>query len=163
MNIFASYSDPVLCAEYLDDKRLVKMILETAQLLSTAVRVVNPEVENDMYEEDMYLYKSTHVNHPCSVWARASQSNFMWLQTHGLALCNRYTKIYKRRHKCHRLMIKIFEHTKLFPDIGLTPFPNCTTFNLGNVHLNYQAYLQEKWKTDTNRIVTGKQIGRAHV
>ena len=64
MNIFVPYPDSMKCAEALDDLRLNKMILETAQLLSTAARF-HGYVGN--------VYGSTHINHPCSVWARQTR------------------------------------------------------------------------------------------
>jgi len=66
MNIFVVSPDTMECAKALDDLRLNKMIIETAQLLSTAMRVQG-YTGND-------IYKSTHVNHPCAVWARRRTS-----------------------------------------------------------------------------------------
>ena len=67
MNIFATNSDPALAAKFLDDKRVVKMCLESAQLLCTAVIECGGEAP----------YKSIHKNHPCSIWVRKSRSNYM--------------------------------------------------------------------------------------
>lgn len=87
MNIFVLDEDPVKAAEYQCDKHVIKMILETAQLLCA------------VYEPGQAPYKRTHYNHPCSVWVRQSYANFNWLQQHGAALCNEYTRRYKKRHK----------------------------------------------------------------
>lgn len=71
MNIFYLDENPQLCAQYHTDKHVVKMILESAQLLCTAV--------NYHAGEQVTPYKSTHVNHPCSIWVRSSLANWMYL------------------------------------------------------------------------------------
>jgi len=74
MNIFYLDQDPKLCAQYHTDKHVVKMILESAQLLCTAI--------NTLSGEQVTPYKSTHVNHPCSLWVRSSFDN--WIYTYNL-------------------------------------------------------------------------------
>lgn len=92
MNIFILDTDPVKAAQYHCDKHVVKMVLETAQLLSTAVQVIS-------HREINGLYRQTHLNHPCSIWARESLENFLWLTSLGNALGDEYTHRYKRQHK----------------------------------------------------------------
>lgn len=87
MNIFALDIDPVLAAQYHADKHVVKMIVETAQLLCNAHRPCDAP------------YKRTHYNHRCSRWSRKSTANYLWLCDLGLALCAEYTKRYRKRHK----------------------------------------------------------------
>ena len=65
MNIFVLDNDPFKAAEYQCDKHVVKMVLETAQLLCSA--------------HETAPYKRTHYNHPCAIWTRSSLSNYMWL------------------------------------------------------------------------------------
>jgi hypothetical protein len=93
MNIFYLDMNPTLCAQYHTDKHVVKMILESAQLLCTAVNVVAGE--------QVTPYKSTHVNHPCAIWVRESYSN--WLELYYLMLAledeRRYRFESKVRHK----------------------------------------------------------------
>ena len=76
MNIFYLDEDPRLAAQYHCDKHVVKMILESAQLLCTAVNV--------LAGEQVTPYKSTHVNHPCSIWVRDNFDN--WNYVHRLML-----------------------------------------------------------------------------
>ena len=83
MNIFAVDTDPTVAAKMLCDKHIVKMPLETAQMLCSAFAPL-----------DLPPYKRVHYNHPCTVWARESVANFDWLVTHGLALCAEYTRRY---------------------------------------------------------------------
>ena len=82
MNIFALSSDPFESAQMMCDKHVVKMIIETAQLLSTAHRVLDGEQYTDKtsngrsiqrwrltdaYDMENSLYKATHINHPSAV------------------------------------------------------------------------------------------------
>ena len=66
MNIFYLHKDPKTCAEMHCDKHVVKMVLEYAQLLSTAHRVL----DGDEWADKAQLYKATHKNHPSAIWAR---------------------------------------------------------------------------------------------
>jgi hypothetical protein len=107
MNIFVLDSSPEKAAEYHCDKHVVKMILETCQLLSTAHRVLDGEVgvsnnggslklaDADM---DTTLLRSTHTNHPCAVWVRESEANYRWTWRLLCALCDEYTARYGKRH-----------------------------------------------------------------
>tara|TARA_Y100000385_G_C13089564_1_gene638069 strand:+ start:1520 stop:2143 length:624 start_codon:yes stop_codon:yes gene_type:complete len=94
MNIFYFYDCPVKSAEAQPDKMLVKMPLETAQMLCTAHR----ELDGDEYADKVGLYKRAYWNHPCTVWARASKGNYEWLYAHFLALGMEYAYRYKREH-----------------------------------------------------------------
>lgn len=61
MNIFVTDISPIVSAQALDDKRVVKMILESAQLLSSAIFINSQSIYND-------IYKPTHLKHPCTIW-----------------------------------------------------------------------------------------------
>ena len=93
MNIFLLSDDPEIAARSQVDKHVVKMVLESAQLLSTCHRVLESEWANK-------VYKKTHVNHPCSIWARETSANYEWLFKHFLFLLDEYTFRYKKVHKC---------------------------------------------------------------
>jgi len=97
MNIFYLDSDPIVAAQFLANSHCVKMILETAQLLSTAHHVLDGENAPEG------LYKSTHKNHPSAVWARSSDANYEWLYLHYLALLDEYTFRYGKHHKSGEL------------------------------------------------------------
>ena len=94
MNIFYFDDCPVLSAEAQPDKMLVKMPLETAQMLCTAHR----ELDGDEYADRVGLYKTAYKNHPCTIWARESSSNYWWLVYHFLALSDEYKYRYGREH-----------------------------------------------------------------
>ena len=101
MNIFYLDEDVVLCARAHCDKHLVKMPLETAQLLCTARHVLG--------SAETPQYKSTHLNHPCAVWVRQSYSHYTWLCSFGIALCEEYTFRYGKVHKCQAVIEKCAE------------------------------------------------------
>ena len=89
MNIFILDLDVDKCAEYHCDKHIVKMIIETAQILSTALHSLGVPHNG---------YKPTHSNHPCCVWAR-DLNNWLYLRQLGFALGREYERRYGRVHK----------------------------------------------------------------
>ena len=116
MNIFHVDSDPAIAAQSLVDRHVVKMSLESAQLLPTAHRFLDGDLYIDSStgrrikryklhdgREDL-LYKSTHAMHPSAVWCRESVENYLWLVDHFAALLNEYTYRYDKRHKCTDLL-----------------------------------------------------------
>lgn len=147
MQIFVTSPCPVESARYLDDKRVIKMILESAQLLSTAVRELGIDEG----------YRPTHKNHPCGVWTRKSRQNFEWLVRHGLALANEYNLRYGKHHKSVDVILKLRKYTNKFPDTGLTKFANCAAnrslkidyTHENNTFLAYQHYLNDRWDNET--------------
>ena len=113
MNIFYLDNNPKLCAEMHVDKHCVKMILEYAQLLSTAHRYLDgiPTIglsksgrKRTQYilsdDREHLLYSATHINHPSAVWVRQSAMNYYWLYTLLVELCKEYTYRYGKTHKC---------------------------------------------------------------
>ena len=94
MNIFYFYDCPVKSAQAQPDKMLVKMPLETAQMLCTAHR----ELDGDEYADKVGLYKRAYWNHPCTVWAREAYANYRWLYKHFIALGEEYTYRYGKEH-----------------------------------------------------------------
>jgi hypothetical protein len=115
MNIFAIDKDPIQSAMWMVDKHVVKMILETAQLLSTAHRILDGkefiELKNNRKvkrwrlpdEREVYLYSATHANHPSAIWCRASNNNYNWLYCHFCGLLSEYTYRYGKVHKCEQM------------------------------------------------------------
>jgi hypothetical protein len=116
MNIFYLDHDPILCAQYHADKHTVKMILEYAQLLSTAHRVLDGHERTVLSssgrkkkvwhlddERDSVLYSATHLNHPSAVWVRQSDKNYDWLFAMFQALMTEYTHRYGKVHATSRL------------------------------------------------------------
>ena len=99
MNIFYFYDKDEAdsfkkSAQAQPDKMLVKMPLETAQMLCTAHR----ELDGDDYADANGLYKRAYWNHPCTIWARTTSDNYFWLYEHFLALGEEYKYRYGREH-----------------------------------------------------------------
>jgi len=107
MNIFALDNSPVNSAVWQHDKHVVKMLLETAQMLSTNARLVPEWLEVcDEYGVTDRLYKPAYVNHPCTVWARQTLGNFRWLVLHGAALFKEYDYRFGGMHKSFSSVIR---------------------------------------------------------
>lgn len=100
MNIFYLDEDPAVAAISHCDKHCVKMILETAQLLSTAHRVC----DGDEYADEQGLYRATHKNHPSAIWVRETVTNYAWTYKLLTALCAEYTARYGKVHSTERLL-----------------------------------------------------------
>lgn len=107
MNIFWLDNDLKTCAKYHNDKHCVKMILEYAQLLSTAHHILGSDVDKTK------IYKATHINHPCAIWVRESKGNYATLSDLLFWLGNEYTFRYG---KFHKTMDNIFTLLRIFPN-----------------------------------------------
>jgi len=99
MNIFYLHKNADQCAKMHCDKHVVKMILESAQLLCTAHRVCG----SDNYCDEFNLYRKTHQNHPSAIWVRQSEDNYHWLHELFFFLLLEYYARYKKVHKCTNL------------------------------------------------------------
>jgi hypothetical protein len=113
MNIFYLDHDVNVCAAYHNDKHCVKMVLEYAQLLSTAHRILDGKetmgksktgrnVKRWVLDDnrETILYSATHINHPSAVWVRQSNNNYTWLSAMLQALSVEYSYRYGKIHKC---------------------------------------------------------------
>lgn len=115
MNIFVLDKDPIKCAQYHCDRHM-KMIVESAQMLSTALHEYGT-VEG--------VYKPTHKNHPCAIWARQSRSNYIWLCELSVQLLNEYANRYGKLHKTAEIIWKCIDNAHLIPEGKLTKHPLC--------------------------------------
>lgn len=141
MNIFATSPDPIESARVLDNSRVIKMILECAQLLSTAIT----------QHGGTSPYKSTHHNHPCTIWTAASRENAQWVFQHMMALSEEYSARFSKTHRTTRLYsTMLYEGLSYIPSKGLQPFINCTTSHkhIQDVHAAYYCELLKKWYLD---------------
>jgi hypothetical protein len=138
VNIFYLDEDPRQCAEWMVDKHVVKMILETAQLLSTAHRILDGVESIDtsgprkkkVYtlndDRNTILYSATHINHPSAVWARSSVENYNWLVDHLFALDAEYTFRYDKQHATITKMgVEIASPPLNLKEWDWTPMPSC--------------------------------------
>lgn len=154
MNIFVTSKDPFESAKYLDDRRVNKMILESVQILSTALILKGIDAPVRM----------SHVNHPCSVWCRSTRENYLWLCDHLEGLLNEKFNRYHKEHSYRKHLDYLRQQSKHIPSLMLTPFVNCAAnkeyglnfHNIKDTCLAYKLYLQERWKMDRN---TPKRYG----
>lgn len=162
MNIFYLNTNPVICAQEHCDKHVVKMILEYAQLLSTAKRVLDGKEIIEISaagrklkrwkldsELDNVIYKSTHINHPCNIWTRYSFDNYSFLVRLLEELCAEYTHRYGKVHLVERKELPgIFRlHTPKFINSGWTnpplAMPDECKIN-DNPVLSYQKFYRKE-------------------
>jgi len=146
MNIFYVDHDPVVAAQQLVDKHVVKMVLESAQLLSTAHRVLDGNMQerqrlvpgtlnNPKYRKHKtwiltdtrndIMYQATHINHPSAVWCRTAVENYLWLVDHFYGLLAEYTYRYEKKHKCYDMGYYLQSPPKNLKDYDWTPMPSC--------------------------------------
>jgi hypothetical protein len=114
VNIFVVDYDPAVAAQALHDKHIVKMSLEAAELLCSAF----PPERNPPYKRGWY-------HHPCAVWARTSELNYLWLLEHAKALCREFEHRYGHSH-ASAAVIKWCEdnrHYIHYSKTAMTPFP----------------------------------------
>lgn len=141
MNIFATSISPVESALALDDKRLNKMILESAQMLSTALR--RHGVGNGPH------YRSAYQNHPCTLWTGNTRKNYLWLCDHALAMCAIYSATRKRTHSCERVIQFCYRMSDKIKSGELKDFTDCTKINLDlPITQKYKVCLKLKWDND---------------
>ena len=119
MNIFYLDEDPKLAAIYQYNKHVVKMILESAQMLCTAHHCI-------MGDDADVPYKIAHKNHPSTIWARQSGENYAWLYHHMMALGEEYSVRYGKKHLS---ITKCEDKLSILPggilETGLTEMPQC--------------------------------------
>ena len=97
MNIFACETDPLRAARALPDKLVVKMPLESAQILCTALWNAGQTAP----------YLPTHVKHPTVLWVWRTLSNWNWLVEHGLGLSEEYTRRYGKVHSSRDVILRV--------------------------------------------------------
>lgn len=89
MNIFYLDENPVAAARCLVDKHVVRMVLETAQILSTVSVRYGVEAP----------YRATHRNHPVVLWAGNTKGNWEWTLLHGMGIASEYKLRFGKEHK----------------------------------------------------------------
>ena len=103
MNIFVTSECPIESARVLPDKHIVKMPLETCQMLSIVCSDKWGHGFGQLHRQDGEPYKTekgAFRNHPCTIWANSFVMNWQWLLHHGLALCSEYKARYGKDHTC---------------------------------------------------------------
>ena len=174
MNIFALHESPEVSAEMACDKHVVKMILESAQLLCTVHRVLDGteytdltkngrkikrwRLDNDIKEN--LLYKAGWLKHPSTVWLMQSAFNYNWLYRHMMALGDEYTKRYGKKHltitkledvlrhppKNAKLNVKGYDATPAMPEECKVPGDSVTSYR------KYYIMKKARFATWKNRV-----------
>lgn len=164
MNIFVLDKDPIKAAQQQCDKHVVKMIVESAQMLSTVHRMLDGQqtrvpsksgktmskawILPDEREET--FYRAVHVHHPCTVWTAESNNNYNWHYVHFVALCDEYTYRYGKVHGTDKLLREALKSPPHNIPVGyLTQQPlamkaNPECMNYNNVVESYRKFYQTK-------------------
>jgi len=123
MNIFHLHKDPKICAEYHCDKHVVKMILETGQMLSTAYR----RHFDECHHYGIDLYKTAYPKHPMTIWVGNSGGNFLWTMKLFKQLLNQYTLRYNKKHSTARIFNLLDKRYKYWNELtgDFTTPPQC--------------------------------------
>jgi len=163
MNVFYLHPDPKTSARLHCDKHVVKMIIEYAQQLCTAHRVLDGveyydkskngrKIKRYMMENsalESVLYKASHINHPDNVWVRQSVDNYNYLYRMFVFLCEEYTWRYGKIHETERKLRRIL-HTspKNIPEVGFTEPPQAMPDYCKNKNVveAYRCYYRDEKK-----------------
>lgn len=145
MNIFFLDANIKLCAQYHCDRHVNKMILESAQLLSSVHHFVGTG--------SCDLYKPTHMNHPCAVWARQSINHYLYLLDLMDAL-NEEARFRYSHRKVHLSLTKAqsWPFPRL-PDIKFVPPPKCVHEDFKGIADTVEAY-RAYYRRDKRDIAT---------
>ena len=157
MNIFVTSPDPAECAAVLADAHVIKMSVETAQILSSALHrmgFTDKAGSGVGLASGCRFYKPTHLGHPCVMWAARDPRNFGWLVQHGIFLCAEYSRRFGgKRHGSLDVIERAAEVAMAIPDYSSKPpkefarvFPDAFADAI-DVHSGYRAYLKAKYQS----------------
>jgi hypothetical protein len=146
MNIFILHNNPIKAASMQCDKHIPKMVLETAQMMASALRRHGATDEQMPLTKSGTPYKTAHPHHPCTVWAGDSGANFRWLAQHGLALCLEYKMRFGKEHACHKPIGMMYAIHGTVPHDSLTPFAQAMPdeYRDDDTVTAYRAYYHSK-------------------
>jgi len=136
MNIFHLDKCPQKSIEYHCDKHVVKMILEYAQMLSTAHHILSSLVPDGMY-------RKTHQNHPCSKWVRQTSGNYTYLLEYLRLALDEYTFRYGKIHKTsEKLPLLMCVPNLIDTSMEVTDAPKCMPdeYKVDSVIQSYRNY-----------------------
>lgn len=122
MNIFVLDNDPRTAAEYMCDKHIPKMIVETFQMMGSALRRHGATDDQMPVTQAGKPLKGGYHNHPCTKWVGDSICNFVWTGIHGVALCDEYMLRYRKVHSCDIKIRRMSDMMDMLPNIPQTPY-----------------------------------------
>jgi hypothetical protein len=148
MNIFVLDEDPAQAARYLDDVRLPKMCVESAQMMAASLRRHGATDEQMPLTKAGKPYKGGYKHHPCTVWAGDSRANFVWLALHAIEQCKEYTRRFDKEHACYgpiNHMARMWKTAK-FEEDYMTPFAQAMPdeYKDDDVVKAYRSYYKSK-------------------
>ena len=115
MNIFILDTNPITAASMQCDKHIPKMVLETAQMLASALHRHGVKEESMPLTKSGTPYKAAHPHHPCTIWAGDRRTNFDWLAIHATALCTEYNKRFGKTHACEKPIQQMHNMIHIIP------------------------------------------------
>lgn len=170
MNIFVLHPNPKKAARYHADKHVVKMLLESVQMLYSAHWVLTYPfllLKKGPFAVSMYQkglpsppafsvfeapkqlknpsqrgYRPVHIHHPCTKWVRNSLANYMWLCELALALANEFKYRFGSTHSCEAHVKWLMEHPPALDTIPLTQFAEAMPdqYKRGDPIKSYRAF-----------------------
>lgn len=173
MNIFYLDNDPAKAAKDLVDKHIVKMPLESAQMLSTVHRLLDGQTfeattlhkkkvlhllpgetwnidSNDQITiENQLCYKVAHAKHPSTVWTMQSHSNYKWHVELFSAMLKEFSARYGKIHSSQRLLPFLSNLPKNIPIGDFTPPTPAMPekYKTGDSLQSYRRYYAgDKWR-----------------
>lgn len=158
MNIFYLHSDPFQAAYYQYNKHVVKMVLESAQMLCTA--------HHHYGNGDNVPYRKAHYNHPSTIWVRESVCHYQWLLDHFIGLSDEYYNRYGKRHLAFEKCIDaLFHPPAAMPDTGFVEPPQCMPdeYKVENraIHGYWRYYIGAKHTVATQSETVYTEIPRS--
>lgn len=160
MNLFFLSRNPREAAQAHYNKHVVKMVLETAQLLCSAHRLLDGARAAGVSKSgrkqttwvlpdearERALYRASHANHPVAVWVRASRAHYEWAFALFVQLLEEYSFRYEKVHACAKLIDALAAPPRCIPDAGFVDPPPCMPELYrasGDVVACYRAYYRE--------------------
>ena len=142
MNIFVLHPDPVRAARMMCDKHIPKMVVETMQMLGSAVIRHGAEPEDMPLTSKGTPLKGGYHRHPCTVWTGDSRANYDWLCKHGVALLNEYWLRFGKQHACTKGIKWLTQMKHFIPEGERTPFAQAMPeqYKDSVAHHAYRAY-----------------------
>tara|TARA_R100000406_G_scaffold96190_1_gene93141 strand:- start:6918 stop:7448 length:531 start_codon:yes stop_codon:yes gene_type:complete len=123
MNIFVLDENPIVAAEMHCDKHVPKLIVETAQMMASALRRHGATDEvMPIAQTSGKPYKGGYHNHPCTIFVGDTHMNYLWTAHLGIALCREYQKRFQRTHACQAPIYQMMDLFHMIPIGGLTEF-----------------------------------------
>ena len=149
MNIFVTSPSAVKSAQVLPDKHIVKMPLETCQMLSIVCSEKWGHGYGELHRLDGQPYKTekgAFRNHPCTIWANECIANAWWLLSHGYEMCKEYTHRYSKTHSCESTILEAgqiipftLDRPKSFVFAGPDEFKHDKTIDIFTAYKRYIA------------------------